>query len=147
MLVRKNRTMGNATSAPPPLSPQNLRSVWTGMRGEWPTTEAGNRREYPPPPNQPPNCHEESLREHMISGVRLHEAPYTSEIGENDLKHGSCQLLGVLSFCHFGSHADFSSSDQPFFLARAIAASPLSWAHLAENEYSFFFDLMFSAVR
>lgn len=64
----------------------------------------------------------------MILGSRLHEAPHTGEIGDNDSKHGVPQVLGVVGSYRFGLYADFVSSSQPFFCMyvgrKGLAASP-----------------------
>lgn len=48
-----------------------------------------------------------------IAGSRLHEASDMGDIDENDIKHGSSQLLGVLDLRQFGLHVNIASSNQP----------------------------------
>lgn len=44
-----------------------------------------------------------------------HEAPYVDDVGDNDPKRGSSQLLCVLGFCHLDSRVNFASSNQLLF--------------------------------
>ena len=51
----------------------------------------------------------------MIAGFGLHGAPHMGDVGQNDPKRTSCQLLGVLGFSHLDLHVDFASSNKPLF--------------------------------
>lgn len=65
----------------------------------------------------------ENALKRMIVGLRFDETPHMSDIRENGPNHGSSQLLGVLYFCHFGLHANITSSNQPFLGEGVWAAS------------------------
>lgn len=59
-----------------------------------------------PPEKQLRTCHEEYDNVAMMPYFRYHEAPRTDDVGENDLKHGSSQLLVWLGFFHFNVRVD-----------------------------------------
>ncbi|CAM9385414.1 unnamed protein product [Sphacelaria rigidula] len=52
----------------------------------------------------------------FVADFRLHEAPHTGDIGENDPMHHGFQVPGVLGLRHFCPHVDFASSNKPIFL-------------------------------
>lgn len=51
-----------------------------------------------------------------MAGFRLYEAANMGDMGENDAKHESFQLLGALDFCHFGLQGGCARSNRPRFL-------------------------------
>lgn len=55
----------------------------------------------------------------MTAGFGLHEAPHMDDISENDIEHGSSQLLGVLD-----------SLSSVILLGRAVAASLCRTIHI-----------------
>lgn len=81
-------------------------------------------------PGQPPSKPAPQLsrgqrahRQCMIAGFRVHETTHLGSIDEDDPKHETYQLIGVLGCCHFGLHVDSVSSSHVFFRGGAIAAS------------------------
>lgn len=45
----------------------------------------------------------------------FHEARHIGDVGENDRKRASFQLLGILGFCHFDCHVNFAYSSHSLF--------------------------------
>lgn len=68
------------------------------------------------PRNQPQNCQEEVGHPTHDSWSQTYMERLTvGDVGGNDSTCGNSQLLGVLSFCRFNSHLDFTSLGQSLF--------------------------------
>ena len=61
------------------------------------------------PKNQPKSVAKKIVIQRLIFGFRLHDAPNTGDMDENNPKHWNSQLLVVPDVFHFNLHVDFAS--------------------------------------